>query len=187
MCKMSRDLKSALKSAKFTSNDPFWVLYPAGAYGIVYRARDQTNGSYVALKKIRISLCADGIPMTTLREISLLKNLDSYNHPHIVKWVTASAFDISSRLIAKSFRLLDVIHRRGDRDNHLELYLVFEYLERDLADYITHLPPTTLIPTHQIQVRLEKVKALTIFNPSGCLLTETFKGTFKWHRFPSFA
>ncbi|XP_070499228.1 cyclin-dependent kinase 6 [Chironomus tepperi] len=103
-----------------------------GAYGIVYRARDQTNGTYVALKKIRISITSDGIPMTTLREISLLKNLDSYNHPHIVK-------------------LLDVIHRRAERDNMLELYLVFEYLERDLADYISHLPTSTIIPTHQIQ------------------------------------
>lgn len=50
-------------------------------------------------------------------------------------------------------RLLDVIHRRGDRENQLELFLVFEYLERDLADYISHLPTTTLIPSHQIQVR----------------------------------
>lgn len=51
---------------------------------MVYRAIDPT-GRYVALKKIRISLTADGIPMTTLREIALLKNLDSFNHPHIVK------------------------------------------------------------------------------------------------------
>jgi hypothetical protein len=49
-------------------------------------------------------------------------------------------------------RLLDVIHRNVERDNLLELYLVFEYLERDLADYITHLPSTQIIPTHQIQV-----------------------------------
>jgi cyclin-dependent kinase 4 len=50
-------------------------------------------------------------------------------------------------------RLLDVIHRRADRENQLELFLVFEYLERDLADYISHLPTTTVIPSHQIQVR----------------------------------
>lgn len=56
-----------------------------GAYGIVYRARDQTTGDYVALKKIRISITSGGVPMSTLREISILKNLDSYNHPHIVK------------------------------------------------------------------------------------------------------
>ena len=55
------------------------------------------------------------------------------------------------------FRLLDVIHRQTDRDNHLELYLVFEYLERDLADYITHLPMATVIPTHQIQVGFLRV------------------------------
>lgn len=64
------------------SKNSFVIL--VGAYGIVYRARD-TSDRYVALKKIRISLTSDGIPMTTLREISLLKNLDSYNHPHIVK------------------------------------------------------------------------------------------------------
>jgi hypothetical protein len=87
----------------------------------------------------------------------------------------------------KSFRLLDVIHRRADRDNTLELFLVFEYLERDLADYITHLPSTALIPTHQIQVHWMKVKIFTIFIPSGCSFTETFKRAFKWHRFPSFA
>lgn len=46
-----------------------------------------------------------------------------------------------------------MIHRRGDRENQLELFLVFEYLERDLADYISHLPSTTSIPSHQIQVR----------------------------------
>lgn len=46
-----------------------------------------------------------------------------------------------------------MIHRRADRENQLELFLVFEYLERDLADYISHLPTTQQIPSHQIQVR----------------------------------
>lgn len=62
------------------------------------------------------------------------------------------------------FRLLDVIHRQTDRDNHLELYLVFEYLERDLADYITHLPTATVIPIHQIQVSGLRVLSCLIFN-----------------------
>lgn len=164
----------------------FYVLNPAGAYGVVYRARDNTNGGYVALKKIRISITSDGIPMTTLREISLLKHLDSYNHPHIVKWGRMSLI-LFYVFTKKPFRLLDVIHRRADRDNTLELYLVFEYLERDLADYITHLPSTTLIPTHQIQVRWAIMWTFMIFILSGCSLTETFKRTFKRHRFPSFA
>lgn len=83
MRKATRDLNMAENiGIRLNSENSFVVL--AGAYGIVYRARD-TSGRYVALKKIRISLTSDGIPMTTLREISLLKNLDSYNHPHIVK------------------------------------------------------------------------------------------------------
>jgi hypothetical protein len=27
------------------------------------------------------------VPMSTLREIALLKQLDQYEHPHIVRWV----------------------------------------------------------------------------------------------------
>lgn len=85
MCKISRDHVIALNFTNFNSFRPFYVLHATGAYGIVYRARDQTTGNYVALKKIRISLTSDGVPMSTLREISLLKKLDSYSHPHIVK------------------------------------------------------------------------------------------------------
>ncbi|CAO1326740.1 unnamed protein product [Diamesa tonsa] len=81
-------------------------------------------------------MSADGIPMTTLREISLLKNLDSYQHPNVVK-------------------LLDVIQRKRERENCLELFLVFEFLERDLADYIMQLPSTGFIPIQTIQ-RLSK-------------------------------
>ena len=53
-----------------------------GAYGVVYKARDQSNNTKVAIKKIRLEHCEDGIPQTTLREISFLKELD---HPNVVK------------------------------------------------------------------------------------------------------
>ena len=59
---------------------------PAGAYGTVYRGRDLTdNGKFVALKKIRISLTEDGVPVNAVREIALLKNLDNFRHPNIVR------------------------------------------------------------------------------------------------------
>jgi cyclin-dependent kinase 4 len=125
-----------------------------GAYGVVYRAIDVT-GRYVALKKIRISLTADGIPMTTLREIALLKNLDSFNHPHIVKWVSYKNFHTSWFLwfmLKLLNRLLDVIHRRIERENQLEIFLVFEYLEGDLANYISRIPQNQSLPVFQIQV-----------------------------------
>lgn len=82
--KMPRDLDVEENIVDMAKNIEKFICLPQGAYGVVYRARD-SSGRYVALKKIRISLTTDGIPMTTLREISLLKNLDSYSHPHIVK------------------------------------------------------------------------------------------------------
>lgn len=60
------------------------VLY-TGAYGTVYRARDNHSGKIVAIKKIRIPLTDNGVPMSTLREIALLNQLNSSDHPNIVK------------------------------------------------------------------------------------------------------
>ena len=57
-----------------------------GAYGTVYKARDlANNGHVVALKKVRVPLADDGVPMSTLREIALLRQLDQYEHPYIVR------------------------------------------------------------------------------------------------------
>jgi len=39
------------------------------------------------MKKIKIPLAQDGVPMSTLREIALLKQLDQQQHPNIVKYV----------------------------------------------------------------------------------------------------
>jgi len=75
-----------------------------GTYGIVYKARDKITSQYVALKKIRLESETEGVPSTAIREISLLKELE---HPGVVQ-------------------LLDVVHAET------VLYLVFEYLDKDL-------------------------------------------------------
>ncbi|GIY63897.1 hypothetical protein CEXT_606171 [Caerostris extrusa] len=57
-----------------------------GAYGTVYKARDLANeGQFVALKKIRVPLTEEGVPLGTLREIALLKHLESFEHPNVVR------------------------------------------------------------------------------------------------------
>ncbi|RKO91059.1 kinase-like domain-containing protein, partial [Blyttiomyces helicus] len=46
-----------------------------GTYGIVYRARDRESGSIVALKRIRMEREKEGLPISALREIALLRGL----------------------------------------------------------------------------------------------------------------
>ncbi|TBU05913.1 cyclin-dependent kinase, partial [Hamiltosporidium magnivora] len=79
-----------------------------GTYGVVYKAKDKNTGEIVALKKIRFENENDGVPSTTIREISILKTL---KHSTIIT-------------------LLDVIYTNS------RLYLVFEYLDLDLRKYL---------------------------------------------------
>ncbi|KAK6090740.1 hypothetical protein P3W45_000463 [Vairimorpha bombi] len=82
-----------------------------GTYGVVYKAKERRTGKIVALKKIRLENESEGIPPTTIREILLLKNL---KHSTIVS-------------------LNDVIY------NNDKMYLVFEYIDMDLRQYLDNL------------------------------------------------
>lgn len=83
-----------------------------GRYGVVYKCRDKQTGQIFALKKTKLEAEDEGIPFATIREISLLKELQ---HINIVK-------------------LYDVIHM--DK----KLFLVFEYLDQDLRKFIDNSP-----------------------------------------------
>lgn len=75
-----------------------------GAYGKVYLAKDNKYNRQVAIKKMKLSSVEEGVPISTLREISLLKEL---NHVNVIK-------------------LLDIIHLEN------RIILVFEYCQSDL-------------------------------------------------------
>jgi serine/threonine protein kinase len=62
-------------------------VFFSGAYGTVFKARDRLTGAIVALKTMRFTLTEDGVPMAILREISLLKQLEKFDHPNIVRYV----------------------------------------------------------------------------------------------------
>lgn len=55
-----------------------------GTYGKVYRAIERSSGKIVALKKTRLHEDEEGVPPTTLREVSILRMLS--RDPHVVKY-----------------------------------------------------------------------------------------------------
>jgi cyclin-dependent kinase 12/13 len=52
-----------------------------GTYGQVYKARDKNTDQLVALKKVRLENEKEGFPITAVREIKILRQL---NHKNIV-------------------------------------------------------------------------------------------------------
>ncbi|XP_047433123.1 cyclin-dependent kinase 15, partial [Mugil cephalus] len=82
-----------------------------GAFASVYKGISRINGQLVALKVIQMKT-EEGVPFTAIREASLLKRL---KHANIVV-------------------LHDIVHTRET------LTLVFEYMQTDLAQYMTQHP-----------------------------------------------
>ncbi|XP_017893521.1 cyclin-dependent kinase 4-like isoform X2 [Ceratina calcarata] len=123
-----------------------------GAYGTVYSAKDKNTGHVVALKKVRLPLTPNGLPTSTLREIATLKQLERFEHPHIV-------------------RLLDVcqgnyLHFSPDDEalntipRGLTLWLVFEHVEQDLETYIASCRETGISPHLVKQMSKEIVRGV---------------------------
>ncbi|XP_012285485.1 cyclin-dependent kinase 4 [Orussus abietinus] len=109
-----------------------------GAYGTVYKAKDLTSGQVIALKKVRVPLTEDGLPTSTLREIAALKQLDRFEHPHIVKLLD---------VCQGNYLQLPSGDERSERiDRGLTLWLVFEHVEQDLASYMSGYAQTGIPP-----------------------------------------
>jgi cyclin-dependent kinase 12/13 len=91
-----------------------------GTFGKVYKAKYKSLGKnntnkneYVALKRILMDNEKEGFPITAIREIMILKRL---NHKNIIK-------------------LLEIVTSKPSEKNKFRgnVYLVFEYMEHDLA------------------------------------------------------
>lgn len=89
-------------------------LLGQGTYGKVYKAQNLVTGQLVALKKTILTTDDEGVPPTTLREVSILRSLDS---PYVVK-------------------LEEVVHTEA-RSGPPLLYLVFEFLDHDLKQFMS--------------------------------------------------
>ncbi|KAJ3600317.1 hypothetical protein NHX12_031302 [Muraenolepis orangiensis] len=96
-----------------------------GAYGKVYKARELCEQQrLVAVKKLTVLRDPEcGIPAFMIREVAVLRKIEHFNHPNIVK-------------------LLDVCARLQGRG--MELGLVFEYIDQDLTTYLSKVPRSGL-------------------------------------------
>lgn len=58
-------------------------LLGSGAYGRVYKGRSKDNKT-VAIKEVTIPLNDQGIPLSTLRELTVLKKMQAVESPYLV-------------------------------------------------------------------------------------------------------
>lgn len=60
-----------------------------GSYGKVYKARERREQQrLIAVKRLNIPEEPEsGIPQFVIREVALLRKIEHFNHPNIVKWV----------------------------------------------------------------------------------------------------
>ncbi|KAJ3184828.1 Cyclin-dependent kinase 10 [Gaertneriomyces sp. JEL0708] len=84
-----------------------------GTYGIVYRARSRENGRILALKRIRMEQESEGMPVSSLREIALLRSL---RHENIVQ-------------------VVDVAVGVGLEN----IFMVMEYCEQDMGNLMDNM------------------------------------------------
>lgn len=85
-----------------------------GTYGIVFFAKDKITNEQLAIKKMKVLDNQDGFPITSLREVKILRMLSS--HPNIV-----SLREVVVGLKAES------------------VFLVFEYCEIDLYKLLSQM------------------------------------------------
>jgi cyclin-dependent kinase-like len=99
-----------------------------GAYGVVLRCRNKDTSEIVAIKKFKESEDDEVVRKTTLREVKILRML---KHENIVE-------------------LREAFRRKG------KLYLVFEYVEKNLLEILEQQPsgmPAELVRKYIYQVR----------------------------------
>ncbi|XP_042180496.1 cyclin-dependent kinase 4-like isoform X2 [Oncorhynchus tshawytscha] len=136
-----------------------------GAYGTVYKARDLESGQFVALKSVRVQTDQDGLPISTVREVALLKRLEQFDHPNVVKLM-----DVCATL-------------RTDQET--KVTLVFEHVDQDLKTYLEKAPAPGLPPSRIQVVTLwyrppEVLLQSTYATPvdiwsTGCIFAEMFR------------
>ncbi|KAI9712208.1 MAG: hypothetical protein M1812_006942 [Candelaria pacifica] len=81
-----------------------------GTYGVVHRARDKRNSQIIALKQLRIfpEERQNGIPITALREISILRSL---RHTNIINVLDVA---VGEKALDEVYMVMEYAEQVGD-------------------------------------------------------------------------
>lgn len=121
------------------------IMVGKGTYSHVFKAKAPNGTDDVAVKQITISNTKEGFPVTAVREIQILRNIQHMNIVRLLDVITT-----------KGVRLLG--HRRRKQEKkqlaHVEysdvkVFMVFEYVNHDLAG---------LVYNPEVQLSLGNVK-----------------------------
>uniref|UniRef100_K3WI05 Cyclin-dependent kinase 2 homolog n=1 Tax=Globisporangium ultimum (strain ATCC 200006 / CBS 805.95 / DAOM BR144) TaxID=431595 RepID=K3WI05_GLOUD len=121
----------------------------AGTYGQVYMAKNKQTGEVVAIKKIRSLNEVQGLPVTTIREIKVLKCLNHRNLVELKEVVVSAENDDDDAEFTDKDEALDYCHG--------SIYLVLEYVEHDLTGLIDRQYPFSDIEIKSIMKQLLEV------------------------------
>ncbi|OCF42389.1 CMGC/CDK protein kinase [Kwoniella heveanensis CBS 569] len=105
-----------------------------GTFGVVTKGIEIATKRAIALKKLITHNPRDGVSVTTVREIKILKSL---NHPNVVPILNM----VVERKIA------------GDRSNRGDVFMVFPYMDHDLCGLLGN---KDFRPTHSVAKLLMK-------------------------------
>ncbi|KAL2068388.1 hypothetical protein VTL71DRAFT_16486 [Oculimacula yallundae] len=121
-----------------------------GAYGWVSRAKDMVTGAVVALKRLKMENNQDGITVTGLREIQILKDC---SHPNIV--------GLKEVVVGEDTRKIE------------NIFLVLDFLEHDLKTLLEEMPEPFL--TSEIKTLLLQLTSGVSYLHSNWILHRDLK------------
>ncbi|KAI3623362.1 BUR1 [Malassezia furfur] len=123
-----------------------------GTFGEVKKGKQVATGRDVALKKVTIHEVKDGMPITALREIKLLKTL---HHPYIVP-------------------VIDMVYRAAtERGKMGEVFMVEPYMDHDLNGLLDN--PTIQLQMNQIKLYMRELLEGTLYMHQNNILHRDMK------------
>uniref|UniRef100_A0A673JSS9 Cyclin-dependent kinase 6-like n=1 Tax=Sinocyclocheilus rhinocerous TaxID=307959 RepID=A0A673JSS9_9TELE len=126
-------------------NYEIWAEIGQGAYGKVYKARERRGQQrFIAVKRLNIPEEPEsGIPQFVIREVALLRKIEHFNHPNIVKLLNVSA---------------------GWQNQKFDLTLAFEYIDQDLTAFLSRASEKGLDVMRQLLSGLDFLHTNTVIH-----------------------